>query len=102
MGIAPEHDSASIAWVVSSYARGQIFENQDQKLADALKLLEELRLKRYDYPCWGYHYDFQSRVFFYGKDEPNTIATTYAGMAFLDAYERTGDAALLEQAHEVG
>jgi hypothetical protein len=104
LGIDPDHDSASVAWVVSSYARAHHLdeETNSARLEHALDLLERLRLKRYDYPCWGYHYDFQSRVFFYGKDDPNTIATTYAGMALLDAYDRTGDQRLLDQAHGVG
>ena len=43
----------------------------------------------FDEPCWGYHFDTQSRVFFYSKRDPNTIATAFAAQALLDAYDRT-------------
>ena len=104
LGIEPEQDSASVAWVVSSYAKGGFRSEEEEleRLHHALDILERLRLKRYDYPCWGYHYDFQSRVFFYSKEDPNAIATTYAGMALLDAYERLGDRRLLDAARGVG
>ena len=49
-------------------------------------------------PCWGYHFDVQTRVFFYPRGAPNTIATSFAGLALLDAFERTGDEQLLERA----
>ena len=57
----------------------------------------------YEEPCWGYHFDFQSRVFFYRSGEPNTIATAFAGHALLDAHR--GDSMtrrLLDRAHGVG
>jgi len=40
----------------------------------------------------------QTRVFFYPRTAPNTIATAFAGFALLDAYERTGRSELLELA----
>ena len=86
-------DAAAIAGVVAAYARAD-----DPKLYRALAILEGLRCSGFDEPCWGYHFDVQTRVFFYPCGAPNTIATSFAGLALLDAFERTGDDALLERA----
>ncbi len=104
LGIGPKPDAASVAWTVSALARNG-FLDPDQarsRLAGALDLLEGLRCGAFEEPCWGYHFDFQSRVFFYRSGEPNTIATAFAGHALLDAYEALGDAPLLDRAHGVG
>ena len=104
MGIAPQLNSATVAWVVSTYARAEFLEpsDRDDKLSRALALLEEVRSRDFDEPCWGYPFDAQSRVFFYPRDSPNTIATMFGGMALLDAYERTGREELLDEAVGVG
>jgi hypothetical protein len=104
LGIAPQLNSATVAWVVSTYARAEFLEpsERDDKLSRALALLEGLRSPGYDEPCWGYPFDAQSRVFFYPRDSPNTIATMFGGMALLDAYERTGREELLDEAVGVG
>src|SRR5204862_543544 len=38
------------------------------------------------------------RVFFYPRGAPNSIATSFAGLALVDAFERTRDEALLDRA----
>jgi hypothetical protein len=40
--------------------------------------------------AWGYHFDFQSRVFFYPRSAPNTIATSFVIHGLVDAWEATG------------
>ncbi len=104
LGISPKPDSASVAWAVSALARNGFLEpdEADGMLSSALDLLDGLRSPGYDEPCWGYHFDFQSRVFFYRRGEPNTIATAFAGHALLDAYESTSDPRLLEDACGAG
>lgn len=37
--------------------------------------------------AWGYHFDVQTRFFFYRRGTPNTIATSFVAQAFLDAVE---------------
>jgi hypothetical protein len=104
LGIAPEVNAATAAWVVSAYARDNLLPADESlaKLHGAIGLLERLRCRAYDEPCWGYPFDTQTRVFFYPRTAPNTIATAFAGMALLDAHERTGDDALLDEAVGVG
>jgi hypothetical protein len=104
LGIPPEHNAAALAWFVSAYARNEVLPagEAEDKLEEVLDLLEVLQCPGYSLPCWGYPFDFESRVFFYPRTEPNTIATAYAGMALLDAYASSGDQRWLEKAHEVG
>jgi hypothetical protein len=72
------------------------------RLRHTLRGLEALRCAGFREPCWGYHFDVQTRVFFYPAGSPNTIATTFGGMALLDAYEVTGENRLLALATGAG
>ena len=104
LGIPPGRSAAAVAQVVSAYALGGIAEEEVEleRLQGALDLLERLRCTGFDEPCWGYHFDVQTRVFFYPAGAPNTIATAFAGFALLDGFERTRDESLLDRAAGVG
>jgi hypothetical protein len=104
LGIRPEPDAAAIAHIVSSYARNGFLPDDEAaaKLAAAVALLDRLRFIAFGKPCWGYHFDVQTRVFFYARGTPNAIASSFAGTALLDAHDATGDAQLLRQAEGVG
>ena len=41
--------------------------------------------------AWAYHFDVQTRFFSYPANSPNTIATTFVALAFLDAVEQLDD-----------
>jgi hypothetical protein len=101
LGIPPGVNALTLAWVVSAYALCPEL-GDDARLRRRLDELRAMRCAGYDEPCWGYHFPFQSRVLAYGPGDPNTIATSYAGQALLDAFERTGDASLLEEARGSG
>jgi hypothetical protein len=98
LGIPQGRSSAAFAALVSAYA----LQGADDKLREALVVLESLRCADFAEPSWGYHFDVQTRVFFYPRGAPNTIATAFAGASLLDAYERTGDEALLGEAVGAG
>jgi hypothetical protein len=104
LGIQPAHSAAALAQVVSAYARYRFLPTEEapSKLADAIRELEALRCQDFAEPCWGYHFDVQTRVFFYPKGAPNTIATSFAGLALLDAFDTTGEPRLLELAEGAG
>ncbi len=61
-----------------------------------------MRCEGYEEPCWGYHFDVQTRVFFYPRETPNTIATAFAGLALIDAGQALGNERLLALATGVG
>lgn len=104
LDIPPAASAASVAWAISAYARNGFLGEEEARgrLRDGLSLLRSLRLPDYGEPCWGYHFDVQSRVFFYPGTTPNTITTAFAGLALLDAHAATGDPALLAEATEAG
>jgi hypothetical protein len=104
LGIEPEPNAASVAWVVSAIARNGFLSEGEARalLIDALRCLDRLRLGDRAGPCWGYPFDVQSRVFFYSRRQPNTIATAFAGHALLDAHAALGDDRLLEKARGAG
>jgi hypothetical protein len=103
LGIPRAHSAAALAQIVSGYALRAIDGEAGQaRLAQALLMLEALRCASYREACWGYHFDVQTRVFFYPAGTPNSIASAFAGLALLDAYEATEDERLLETALGTG
>jgi hypothetical protein len=40
-------------------------------------MLEEMALTGYAGACWGYHFDVQTRFFFYAKTTPNVVVTAF-------------------------
>ncbi len=84
--------AAALAHAISAYARNGFLPAADAraKLAGCIAELTGLRLTRFAEPCWGYHFDVQTRVFFYPRTDPNTIATAFAGLGLLDAYQLAG------------
>jgi hypothetical protein len=104
LAVPTTRNAAALAAVVSAYALGAVGEDSEglDKLRAAVGLLDELRCGGFEEMCWGYPFDVQTRVFFYPRGAPNTIATSFAGLALLDAFERTGDDAFLERASHAG
>jgi hypothetical protein len=96
-GIPAGLSAAALAQLASGYAIGAVPGDEGRaRLMEALAALERLRCPDFEQPCWGYHFDVQTRVFFYPAGAPNTIATAFAGMALVDGYEATGETRLLE------
>jgi hypothetical protein len=91
--ISPGLSAATLAHALSAYARNGFLAAEDAraKLAWCVRELAGLRLTGYAEPCWGYHFDVQTRVFFYPRTDPNTIATAFGGLGLLDAFERAGE-----------
>jgi hypothetical protein len=96
--IPPGKSAAALAWVASAYARDRRLTLPDAatRMRDALDVLWGLRSAAFRQPCWGYHFDVQTGVFFYPRSMPNTIATAFVGHAYLDAYDRVADPRWLE------
>jgi hypothetical protein len=94
LGITPAHNPAALAHVVSAYARPCLMPDPDgrRRLEWALGLLIGSRSPGHTRPCWGYPFDVESR----------TIASSFAGLALLDAHERLGEREQLELAVGTG
>jgi hypothetical protein len=102
-GIPAGLSAAALAQLASGYAIGALAGDEGlTRLMETLDALERLRCPDFEEPCWGYHFDVQTRVFFYPAGAPNTIATAFAGMALVNGYEATGEGRLLELATGAG
>jgi hypothetical protein len=64
--------------------------------------LERLRSPRYPQFCWGYNFHWQARDFLAPQGTPNIICTTFAGSAFLDAFEHFHENDYLDIAVQAG
>lgn len=98
--VRPGLSPTTLGLLISAYARNG-FVGKDEardKLRRSIAQLEGLRCTTFVEPCWGYHFDVQTRVFFYPNTVPNTIATAFAAMGLLDAYELSGEERALEGA----
>ena len=103
LGIRPSRSATATGLLVSAYAIQPLLdaEQTEARLGRLLEVMLGDRLSQFDEPCWGYHFDVQTRVFFYPKGSPNTIATAFAGLALLDAHARIGSGDLLDTARGV-
>lgn len=92
LGIPTGLSAATLARVIAAYARNGFMDEGEArtKLHDCIAALAAVRCTAFAEPCWGYHFDVQTRVFFYPSTSPNTIATAFAGLGLLDAYEIAG------------
>ena len=104
--IKPVHNPATVAHLLSAYTHlgDDVIgaEARAGRIHWAAGLLDALRRPEYAEPCWSYHFDVETRFFFYSATTPNTIASGFAGLALLDAFDATGDDRLLELAFGVG
>lgn len=92
------------AKAMALFARGYLNlykKSKDEKYMDkalfCLNWLMKNPSKGYSGFCWGYPFDWQSRVFI-PKGAPSGVVTSTAAHAFLDAYEILGDQKYLEVA----
>jgi hypothetical protein len=104
LGIEPTTSAVTLGLVVSAYARNGFLpaEPAASRLRKAIHRLETLRCSRFEEACWSYHFDVQTRVFFYARTEPNTIATAFVGLGLLDAHELAGEQRALALARSAG
>ena len=105
LGVPRGENANAIAHVLGAYARmdpGLGIEEAAARAEWAIDRLEELRCSAYEEPCWSYHFDVETRFFFYSAETPNTIATSFAAHALIDAHERLASDRALALAEGAG
>ncbi|MEO7197314.1 MAG: hypothetical protein ABIZ50_02470 [Solirubrobacterales bacterium] len=108
LGVPRRENANTIAHVLSAYARMDLDDPKGLGIDAAARTewaidrLEALRIPAYEEPCWGYHFDVETRFFPYSATTPNTIATAFAGLALLEAHEHRGSERARELAEGVG
>lgn len=100
LGVPHGENANTIALALSAYAHLTDDAGIDARARAewAVERLGALRCSAYEEPCWSYHFDVETRFFFYSAETPNVIATQFAAHALLDAAERFG----IERARELG
>lgn len=58
----------------------------------------ETKTEGYSGSCWGYNFDWQSRLEFMPDKTPTVVATSFASYGMMDAYDATGDIKYLDEA----
>ena len=85
LAVAKEQNPKALALFAAALLK---LPDRRPEASEVVDLLIKSRSTRHRYACWGYNFDWQNRVTFVPRGEPNIICTTFAGNALLDAYEK--------------
>lgn len=102
--VPKQYNPKALALFLSGYAnlyRLYGRESDRNKIDYLASILLKLCSKGYEWFCWGYNFDWQSRVFFIPKFSPNVIVSAFVGNAFLDLYEIFGEKKYLDMAKSI-
>jgi hypothetical protein len=94
LGIRPDWNAKAVGLVASGYARLWAATGDETCRRAAgrwLEWLEQHHSGDASGLAWGYHFDVQTRFFFYPRGTPNTIATSFVAQAFMDGCDLLGD-----------
>lgn len=89
LGIPAGRSPVTIALALSAYAISPTPDVRTRRIRmlELARQLDAERCEEAEFACWGYHFDVQTRVFFYPSGSPNTIASAFAGLAFVHAHD---------------
>lgn len=99
--VRKEHNAKGIALFLTGYCNLFVALNTNKKLKlnkeaclhkinELASLLLEMKNPNFEASCWGYNFDWQSRrLFLFPKNTPTVVATSFAVVALLKAYEIT-------------
>jgi hypothetical protein len=90
--IPKARNAKAMALVVSAYAR-LAAARDDEGAAEAARRHAVWLAGAARDGGWGYHFDVQTRFFAYAAQQPNVVATAFAGQALLDALALGADVA---------
>lgn len=89
--IHPTPSPKALALFISSLARLDLIGSAERAgtISELAARLLDLRSPGHPYSCWGYTFDWQSRLGLVPRGSPNVICSTFAANALLDAYEQS-------------
>jgi hypothetical protein len=94
LGIRPTTGTKGIGFLAQGYLRWSEYA-ADPALRDKAisfyRWLGEHTSAGYSGPCWGNHFDYQTRLYYAPANTPTVVWSSLIGHAFLEAYERIGD-----------
>jgi len=92
MAVPKEHNPKGLGLFLTAYCNLYKIEKKEEYLNKINYLADkliELQTSGFSGACWGYNFDWQSRVFFLPKGTPTVVATSFISYALMDAYELT-------------
>jgi len=95
------HNPKGLGLFLSSLAKLYAIEKNNEHLEridHLLSLLEKLKSKGYSGNCWGYNFDWQSKIVYRPRFTPTVVNTSFIGHALLDTYEITKNEYALDMA----
>jgi hypothetical protein len=94
LGIHREHNAMAIAAVANGYARLWSATGDESARLSAerwLDWLAEHHVESAGGIAWGYHFDVETRFFFYPRHSPNTIATSFVLQSLIEGSTTLGE-----------
>ena len=104
LGVKPKDSTKGRGYMASGYVMLYQLTKQQEYLDKANRCLEWLdkhKVARFRHHSWSNHFDFVSRAGRYTKDDPIIVWTALIGHAYVDAFESTQIAWLLDVADSV-
>ena len=101
LGVRNGHNPKGLGLFLSGYAKLYAIEKNPrylEKIDYLLSLLRRLRSKGYSGNCWGYNFDWQSKIVYRPRFTPTVVNTSFIGHALLDTFEITKKDGALEMA----
>ena len=97
--VRPQYNAKALALFARGYLKlyKKFGKTYLEKALKSLKWLTDNYSRGYSGYCWGYPFDWMSRVFV-PKETPSIVVSCIAANAFLDAYEILGDEKYLDVA----
>lgn len=105
LGVRKGHNPKGIGLFLWGYTKLCALERRQRYLdgiARLLDLLEDLRSTGYSGNCWGYNFDWQSRLLLRPKWTPTIVNSSFIAHALLDCFEMTGTTRALDLAVSIG
>lgn len=96
VGISKERNPKGIALFILGLLEDYSSTNNESYLHQAIELgdwllTQQSDVQQWQFPCWGYHFDWQARAFYVPKGKPNIITTVYVSRALHALGELTCD-----------
>jgi hypothetical protein len=104
LGIRPATSSKGMGFLARAYLRLFQLDGDPAWSARAEECLDWLRAHRsmgYSGPCWGNHFDYQTRSYYLPAGQPTVVWSSLIGQAFVDAFEASGREADLAEARGI-
>lgn len=99
--IEKDYNPKGLGLFLTAYCNLYKIESKEEYL-DIIKFLADKLIETksigYSGSCWGYNFDWQSRLEFMPDKTPTVVATSFVAYALMDAYDITKDKQYLNEA----